>query len=184
MIDFHLIMNICSRLGCSLADLRFQCAFQGGGASRFRAQLVLALIGSILIGGLTKEAVAGSISAEVKRPKNTVVATIPIGPGAYTGLAISPDSQSVYVANGQSIVVINANTNQIASTFTIPHVAIGLAITPDGSSLYCAAGDTLYQVSTATMTLTKHFPTGQGAFSQRLARMGRRFMFRTTTGSG
>lgn len=79
------------------------------------------------------------VGVEVKRPVNTIVATIPVGSDPYD-VVVAPNGQSVYVANSLSntVSVIDAGTNTVIFTIPVGKSPDGLAITPDGSELYVA----------------------------------------------
>jgi YVTN family beta-propeller protein len=68
---------------------------------------------------------------------NTVFAEIPIGNGP-TGLAVSPDGDFVYVADGLSdtVSVINTTNYSVAATIPVGGYPSGVAVSPDGSTLY------------------------------------------------
>ena len=89
--------------------------------------------------GLAQQPAENSLNPDVKLPKNTVVATIPVGPQPQ-GVVVSPNSETVYVANigSASVSVINAATNTVTFTISVGNTPDGLAITPDGTTLYVA----------------------------------------------
>ena len=81
----------------------------------------------------------------INTTSHTVVATIPIGSGAYYGIAVTPDSQYVYVINsGQSTAsVISTATNTVTATITdLGFYASSVAIAPSGGYAYLAGLDT------------------------------------------
>jgi large repetitive protein len=83
---------------------------------------------------------APEISLPSSLPKNEVVATVKVGTGPIQ-LAVSPNSDVVYVANyfSSTISAINTKNNRVTLKFAMtggaPH---DLAVMPDGSLLYVA----------------------------------------------
>ncbi|MFY9987177.1 MAG: YncE family protein [Chthoniobacterales bacterium] len=137
-------------------------------ASRFGLEyslLVLVVILTSRLAGLGQEAASQSLATDVHLPKNTVVATIPLGYNPPpTAVVVSPDSRSVYVAsiagNGRApgiVWVINSATNTVTSTITVGEYPSSLAVTPDGSTLYVANAfdGTVSVISTATNSVTE-----------------------------
>ena len=54
-----------------------------------------------------------------------------------SGIAVSPDGKSVWVANGGNTVSqINTATSQVVATITVGSGAVGVAVSPDGSSVW------------------------------------------------
>jgi len=118
-------------------------------------------------------------------PADTIAATIPItvvqGLGMY-GIAVAPNSATVYAVHDQDISVISAATDKVVATIvvgtitsddfleTFPQIA---AVSPDGGTLYVTVSDdlgsgpgALDEISTATNTVTRSVPlpdfTGEG----------------------
>jgi YVTN family beta-propeller protein len=109
-------------------------------------------------------AISLSTTPVLAHPKNTIVATIPMG--SYTGdVLVSPNSQLVYVTNNdtQTVQVIDAATNTVTSTIAVGNVPFGLAISPDGTTLYVTnEGDgTVSVVSTANNVVTATVEVGE-----------------------
>jgi YVTN family beta-propeller protein len=104
------------------------------------------LVSELLVAGflLTTTCIAGA-----GVPANTIVATIP------AGIAISPDSTTVYVSNlgSDTVSVIDAATNTVTFTISVGGVPEGLAISSDGSTLYVACYESVYVISTASKTV-------------------------------
>ena len=71
-----------------------------------------------------------------------------------SGVAASPNSSRVYVANSgnNTVYVINTATNQVISTIGVGSSPQGLAISPDGTKAYVANGgnNTVSVINTAT----------------------------------
>ncbi|MFY9983851.1 MAG: YncE family protein [Chthoniobacterales bacterium] len=107
--------------------------------------------------GLAQQPAENSLNPDVKLPKNTVVATIPVGPQPQ-GVVVSPNSETVYVANigSASVSVINAATNTVTFTISVGNTPDGLAITPDGTTLYVAnnADNTVSVIATSNNSVT------------------------------
>jgi YVTN family beta-propeller protein len=107
--------------------------------------------------GLAQQLGENSLGPDVKLPKNTVVATIPVGPQPQ-GVVVSPNSETVYVANigSASVSVINAATNMVTLTIPVGNSPDGLAITPDGTTLYVAnnADNTVSVIATSNNSVT------------------------------
>jgi len=84
------------------------------------------LISELLVAGflLTTTCVAGA-----GVPANTIVATIPVGK-TPAGIAISPDSTTVYVSNlgSDTVSVIDAATNTVTFIIPVGGVPDGLAM--------------------------------------------------------
>jgi YVTN family beta-propeller protein len=98
-------------------------------------------------------------------PKNKVVATITVGSGPHV-IAVSPDNNTVYVANvlSNTISVIDAKTNKVVGTpYSAGSFPDGLAVTPDGTELYVAnyiASGTVSILNASTGALIKQISVG------------------------
>ena len=98
---------------------------------------------------------------------------------ATAGVAASPDGKNVYALNTgtDAIRVIDAPTNTIVGTITIPPASAGISITPDGAKLYVIGTeandvtgvDTATNVATAVVPVGT-FPISAGNFIQPAAR--------------
>ena len=79
-----------------------------------------------------------------------------------SGVAASPNSSRVYVANSgnNTVSVINTATNQVISTIGVGSSPQGLAISPDGTKVYVANGgsNTVSVINTATNALVDTKP--------------------------
>ncbi|WP_319436179.1 YncE family protein [Mycobacterium sp. RTGN5] len=91
----------------------------------------------------------------------TVTATIPVG-SAPTGVAVSPNGNTVYVANGGGTVsVINTATNTVTTSIPVVDGANGVAVSPNGNTVYVAnGGNAVSVINTATNTVTANIPVG------------------------
>lgn len=109
------------------------------GAKRSRALLTLVFVsiislGILVLGPQAQAAVVGDAGV----PKNTVIATVTVGQNPDS-LVISPDSQTVYVANSNpnTVSVIDVATNySVEATITITNFVNFLALSLDGKTLY------------------------------------------------
>jgi YVTN family beta-propeller protein len=90
---------------------------------------------------------------------NAVIATVPVGIGQPSGVAVTPDGSKVYVATGDipssHVSVINTATNAVIGRVgPVPRsgIPMGVAVTPDGKKVYVTnLGDnTVSVISTAT----------------------------------
>ena len=70
-------------------------------------------------------------------PVNTVIANVNVGDNP-SGVVVSPDNQSVYIANflSNTVSIINAQTNTVENTISVGTAPDELAISSDGSKLY------------------------------------------------
>jgi YVTN family beta-propeller protein len=68
---------------------------------------------------------------------NTVSETVSVGSAPY-GVAVTPDSSRVYVANfgAGSVSVISTATNTVSATATVGSSPYGVAVSPDSSRVY------------------------------------------------
>ena len=84
---------------------------------------------------------AGNVVAVVNTSTETVITTIPVGSNPK-GLAISPDSNKVYVAvgSGSAIKVIDTATNTVINTFALGFNPINLAYGGPGRLYVSGAG--------------------------------------------
>jgi len=87
---------------------------------------------------------------------NTITATITVGTGALvapSGLAITPDGQTLYVADefGSQLWVIDTATQEVTTTLNV--FAQALAVSPDGTQLYVCNGE-VSVIDTATNQIT------------------------------
>jgi large repetitive protein len=128
------------------------------GKTLFNCRLKAAVLAASIIAAVVPPALA-------KLPENKVVATVTVG--AYPGgVAVSPNSDYVYVANSgaNTVSVINASLNTITATIPVGNAPAFVAITPDGASVFVSNGsdNTVSVISTQTQTVTKTIPVGKG----------------------
>jgi YVTN family beta-propeller protein len=94
--------------------------------------------------------------------RDTVSATVAVGAQPF-GVAVTPDSGTVYVGNsnqqqsvGGSVSVIAASSNTVTQTITVGNLPFGVAVTPDGSKVYVAnlSDGTVSVIATSTNMVT------------------------------
>ena len=110
----------------------------GLSARRSFALLTLAWVGIASLGPVLRAEAQAAMVSGTSVPGNTVIATIAVG-NFPDCLAISPDSQTVYVANSgsNSVTVIDVAVNYaVEATVTIPNNINFLALSPDGKTLF------------------------------------------------
>ncbi|AEV71714.1 YVTN family beta-propeller repeat protein [Mycolicibacterium rhodesiae NBB3] len=95
-----------------------------------------------------------------------VVDTIAVG-DAPAGVAVSPDSATVYVTNSgnDTVSVIDAATNTVTATIDVGDTPFGLAVSPDGAAVYVSnsADGTVSVIDTASNTVTATVAVGTNA---------------------
>jgi len=81
--------------------------------------------------------ISGNNVAVIDTIAHTKVATISVS-GYPSGLAVTPDGLSVYVAcqNNGTVAVLSTVTNTVATTIPVGTTPIQLAITPNGAQVY------------------------------------------------
>ena len=104
--------------------------------------------------------------------KHEVVKAIELGtPGEIKpmGLALSPDSKSLYVSTGRGhkVFVIDTATNTSTANFEVGQRPWGLATSPDGKLLFTANGPSgdISVVDLATNTVKQKIKGGTGTYS-------------------
>ncbi len=106
-----------------------------------------------------------------------VVDTIDVGDTPF-GIAVSPDSTTVYVTNSEddTVSVIDAATNTITATIGVGDQPLGIAVSPDGSTVYVAnaLGETVSVIDTASNTVTATVNIGVSAFTMAVSADGTR----------
>jgi YVTN family beta-propeller protein len=108
--------------------------------------------------GLVLIAISSAITAAPGQlPKNTVLATIPVGKLSESGI-VSPDSTTLYVSNSASdtVSVIDTTSQTVTFTIAVGRFPNGLAISTDGKTLYVVniADDHISLVDTGSKTVT------------------------------
>src|SRR5439155_16686894 len=116
-----------------------------------------------------------------------VVATIPVG-SAPSAIAVNPTMPRAYVANlnGDTLSVIDTNSNAVVATISMPVGPSGVAVTPDGSHVYVTiAGPDAFSrpggrdnrlaiVDAATNAITATLTVGTWPFSAAISADGAR----------
>ncbi|MCV7298436.1 beta-propeller fold lactonase family protein [Mycobacterium barrassiae] len=115
-------------------------------------------------------------SPEVKVTPH-VVDTIDVGDTPF-GVAVSPDSNTVYVTNTEddTVSVIDAATNTIIATIAVGDQPAGIAVSPDGSTVYVAnaTGGTVSVIDSASNTVTATVNLGVTAYTMVVSADGSR----------
>jgi DNA-binding beta-propeller fold protein YncE len=96
-----------------------------------------AVILSVLIIGVVSitASVARSQEAPASQPTNSVIANIKVG-NPLGEVVVSPDSDTVYVAHGSNVTVIDAKKDVIENAISVGTNSFGLALSSDGKTLY------------------------------------------------
>ncbi|EJP85811.1 YncE family protein [Bacillus cereus] len=71
------------------------------------------------------------------------------------GIAITPDGESAYLTNDNTILRINTSTNMITKTVNINEDASGIAITSNGKFAYIAGAKNVFVLDTESNTIVK-----------------------------
>lgn len=106
---------------------------------------------------------------------NTVVDTIPVGPGP-SGLAVTPDGAFLYVviddafSEGGHVSVIDIATNTVVANVPVGSRPIEVAITPDGAFAYVTNenSDAVSVIETASNTVVATIPGIRTPFGVRV----------------
>jgi YVTN family beta-propeller protein len=110
----------------------------------------------------------GTVSV-IDTATNTVIGSpIAVGFGP-SGVAVTPDGSTVYVANGGSpstVSVIATATNTVTATIPVGTYPEGVAVTPDGSKVYVTndGSNSVSVIATATITVTTTITVGTAPF--------------------
>jgi YVTN family beta-propeller protein len=105
----------------------------------------------------------------------TVTAIISLGTSP-TGMVVTPNGKKIYVADGNSVSVIDSGNNKVVAT--LPVAGNGIAVTPDGTRVYVGNSviDTVTDQVVATLPVSASWfiiPPPQGtpflAFNTKLA---------------
>lgn len=136
-----------------MSALKFQFLFSFSNCRRLAA---FCLAGSLLLSiSVSRAQQPGADSAGVYTglPKNSVIATVPVGFSAL-GVAVSPDNKTVYVGNpaAGSVSVIDASTYSAKSTFKVGYNSFNLVLSPDGKILYVATLTGVFLIDTTQST--------------------------------
>jgi YVTN family beta-propeller protein len=120
--------------------------------------------------------IASDGSSNVPTPP-TITDTIPVG--AYpVGVAVSPDSHRVYLADSgiDAVSVIDADSNTVTKTIPVGDSPKGVAVSPDGRRAYITNPDsaTVSVIDTDSDTVTKTIPVGRTPWGIAISPDGRR----------
>jgi len=107
--------------------------------------------------------IAGNNVAVIDTIAHTKVATISV-PGYPSGLAVTPDGLSVYVAcqNNNTVAVLSTITNTVAATIPVGATPIQLAITSNGAQVYVVirGSNQVAVIDTASKTVIANIGVG------------------------
>jgi YVTN family beta-propeller protein len=91
-----------------------------------------------------------------------------------TGLALSPDEKTLYVANGRSneVAVIDVGTRAVTASIAVGERPWGIVLSHDGRTLYTANGrsGSVSVIDTATRRVTSTLAVGGRPYSVLLVR--------------
>lgn len=97
---------------------------------------------------------------------NGVISSVAVGDGPE-GVCVSPDGNTLYVANSSddTVSVISVQTRAIIATVSVGSSPNGIAITPNGTEVYVANfdSDNVSVISTVSNTVTHTITVGNGA---------------------
>ena len=96
---------------------------------------------------------------------NAIISTIPVSSsGESTGIVVSPDGTTLYVANyvTGTVSVVNIATSTVVAVIPVGANPYGIAISPDGSKVYVAFtfSTNISVINTATNTITANITAG------------------------
>jgi YVTN family beta-propeller protein len=96
-----------------------------------------------------------------------VANTIAVGKNPYCGIAVSPDSEFVYVSNygGNTVSVIKAADNSVID-IPVGTGPAGVSVTPDGAFAYVSnyGSNSVSVIDTSSNMVTQSIPVGKGPF--------------------
>ena len=116
----------------------------------------------------------GTVS-EIVVAENRVSRTITLPEGSRSmGVALSPDSGTLYVANGRSktVSVVALATGEVTADVEVGERPWGIAISPDGRFVYTANGPSndVSVLDTASLTVIARLPAGASPWGLALRR--------------
>jgi YVTN family beta-propeller protein len=121
---------------------------------------VATLVIATALGGLAETPTVDAL------PRNKIVATIPVGL-VPLGIAVSPDSQRIYVANGSSdtVSVISGAANQVVATVSVGQDPQYPAVSPDSQTVYVTnyLSKTVSVISATSDSVIATVPVGNAA---------------------
>ena len=96
---------------------------------------------------------------------NAIISTIPVSSsGESTGIVVSPDGTTLYVANyvTGTVSVVNIATSTVVAVIPVGANPYGIAISPDGSKVYVAFtfSTNISVINTTTNTITANITAG------------------------
>jgi len=95
---------------------------------------------------------------------NLIVATIPLGSlTGPLGICVSQNGSRIYVSNvNSSISVINAASNTLINTISVPGFHYGICVSPNGSRLYVTGynGNTVSVINTSNYNIVNTISVG------------------------
>jgi len=104
----------------------------------------------------------------VRTAYNVVTATIPVGRRPI-GIAVTPDSQYLFVATSEdnTVSVIGGSDHSLITTIEVGEWPYGIATTPDGDYVYVTniADDTVSVIRTSDAIVTATVPVGADPYS-------------------
>jgi YVTN family beta-propeller protein len=93
--------------------------------------------------------------------------TVAVGKNPYIGIAVSPDSEFVYVSNygGNTVSVIKAADNSVIN-IPVGTGPTGVSVTPDGAFVYVSnyGSNSVSVIDTSTNMVAQTIPVGNGPF--------------------
>lgn len=118
--------------------------------------------------------IAGTVS-EIVVAENRVRRTFEMPEGSLSmGVALSPDSGTLYVANGraQTVSVVDLETGEVTANIEVGERPWGIAVSPDGRFVYTANGPSndVSVLDTETLTVVTRLPAGASPWGLALRR--------------
>lgn len=106
------------------------------------------ILGTVTLAG---SALAGSApwASSAQASPLSVVGTVEI-PGTPTSVAVSPSGALVYVANGRSVLAVDATTLGVAWTRSVGSAGLDLAVPATGSVIYAGGGKQVVAIDAGT----------------------------------
>jgi len=113
-----------------------------------RRALRALILGTVTLAG---SALAGSTpwAPSAQASPSAVVGTVEI-PGTPTSVAVSPSGALVYVANGRSVLAVDATTLGVAWTRSVGSAGLDLAVPATGSVIYVGGGKQVVAIDAGT----------------------------------
>jgi YVTN family beta-propeller protein len=114
------------------------------------------------------QAQEGNELVVINTATNAIVAALPLGAGAV-GVALSPNTNRVYVVDRDDdvVLVFDTNTRALIATIAVGDRPVGVAVTEDGSRVYVAnqTSDTVSVINGATNAVIATIPVGDQPWS-------------------